>query len=356
MINFLTIPKLEKKALIDEAAAKMNVSPIIIEKDFWVCWLLELLFSIPALAHHVTFKGGTSLSKVYKIIHRFSEDIDLTLDKSLINPELKDPTEPSISNKERRRRIDYLKDSTRQYIANSLFPLLKSEYQKHLKTAEHWELKIDESSDNQQTILFEYPQLTPVTNSSPGRDYGSGHYGSNYIRPVIKLEFGARGGLKPAIAVEVQSYLVETFPTILSPAAIKIQTLAIARTFWEKATILHAIYHGSKMRDRMSRHYYDTYMLYRDYDDLKQVIRNKDSLLEEVVLNKMTYFEDKKASYGTAKLGTLKLVPTDNELLTVLSQDYQAMSDMFIGQHPSFDEIISGLADLELLINRQAKL
>lgn len=90
--------------------------------------------------------------------------------------------------------------------------------------------------------------------------FGVGRFGEGeigYIHPYIRLEFGARGETEPHESRTITSYVVETFPDLFEAPAYNVSTLGSERTFWEKATILHTLYHGSKMRDRMSRHYYE---------------------------------------------------------------------------------------------------
>lgn len=124
--------------------------------------------------------------------------------------------------------------------------------------------------------------------------------------------------------------------------------LAVERTFWEKITILHAIHHNGKLRDGMSRHYYDVTML--DQTGITKVALIRPDLLEQVVRNKSLMFADKSASYETAALGTLHLSPAD-EIREQLEQDYGAMSDMFMTAPPAFDVLIEGLAAIEATIN-----
>ena len=147
------------------------------------------------------------------------------------------------------------------------------------------------------------------------------------------------------------SHIVEEFPDLFDNPKCSVPTLAVERTFWEKATILHALYHGSKMRDRMSRHYYDTYTL--DVKGVTKSALNNLPLLDQVVHNKSIFFKDNKASYETAKIGSLKLVPNE-EVIAELKADYKAMQEMFITDTPDFDVVIWTLKKLEDKINSNA--
>ena len=125
MDKFIHLPQEEQSIVFQEAANRRGVLPIIIEKDFWVCWVLKRLFENPKLSTKLTFKGGTSLSKVYELIERFSEDIDLTISRDVpYLLDVKDPMEIGISSKERKRRINKIQKSAREFIASFILPEL----------------------------------------------------------------------------------------------------------------------------------------------------------------------------------------------------------------------------------------
>ena len=362
MEKFLALPDADRKTAFQEAASRRDVLPIIVEKDFWVCWTLKQLYSIPALGPHITFKGGTSLSKAFGLIERFSEDIDLTISKAVLDiAKSKDPMEENISGKELERRLGELKAHAQSFVAETILPKLHDKFSNVLGTGTDWKLELDNEDKDQQTILFFYPKIleynqvikTPTLKTKAGTwkiittvDTTVAFEG--YIKPAIRLEFGARGDIIPSTSRHITSYIAETFPQLFQDAICAVPTLDTERTFWEKATILHAIHHGSKLRDRMSRHYYDTYILaIKAVADL--AIKNV-PLLEQVVLNKSIFFKDNKASYETAKIGSLKLLPPDS-LLDGLRKDYDAMHEMFIGEVPEFEVIIATLTELENKIN-----
>ncbi len=136
--------------------------------------------------------------------------------------------------------------------------------------------------------------------------------------------------------------------TLFSKSTCSVSTLSATRSYWEKITILHALCHGSKMRDRMSRHFYDTYMM--DQRGITKEALADTSVLDQVVQNKNLLFRDAKASYETAQIGTLRLVPKE-EILQELKEDYLAMEEMFMSDFPTFEEIIRTLEKLEQSIN-----
>lgn len=352
MDKFALRPNEDRLAFINEAAARRDVTPIIIEKDFWVCWTLRRLMEIPVLRENLTFKGGTSLSKAYGIIERFSEDIDLTIgrDAPMIADTLP-PMEDGISRNERERRTKALKAAAQSYVETVALPAMTAAIASSLGTEKGWDVVLDPHDNDAQTLLFRYPVITSfIRDFDPDdfdhRDFETGAYG--YIKPRIKLEFGARGETEPSETRTITPYLAQEFPDELPDAKVQVSTLSVERTFWEKVTILHALHHGTKLLPEMSRHYYDTMMLaMKGVDDI--AIKNPD-LLAKVVLNKSLMFADNKASYGTAIIGSLRLVPND-DLRARLADDYAAMAEMFMVVPPSFDELMTAIAKLEAKLN-----
>lgn len=352
MDKFALRPNEDRLAFINEAAARRDVTPIIIEKDFWVCWTLRRLMETPVLRDNLTFKGGTSLSKAYGIIERFSEDIDLTIgrDAPMIADTLP-PMEDGISRNERERRTKALKVAAQSYVETVALPAITAAIASALGTENGWGVILDPDDNDTQTILFRYPKLFNYqrgTNFSNFTFDQSNFSKSEYIKPRIKLEFGARGETEPSETRTIIPYLAQEFPDELPDAKVQVSTLSVERTFWEKVTILHALHHGTKLLPEMSRHYYDTMMLAtKGVDDI--AIKNPD-LLAKVVLNKSLMFADNKASYGTAIIGSLRLVPND-DLRARLADDYAAMAEMFMVTPPSFDELMTAIATLEAKLN-----
>jgi hypothetical protein len=149
----------ERQIIFQEAANSRGVTPIIIEKDFWVCWTLKRLYECPELSPYLTFKGGTSLSKAFGLIERFSEDIDLTISRTApYVREIENPMDDNISGKERKRRIDALKQNAQHFVAGEVLPNLIEAIRQTLRQSDGWEVVLDESDPEQQTLLFHYPK------------------------------------------------------------------------------------------------------------------------------------------------------------------------------------------------------
>ena len=142
MDKFFTLPDADKIEALEETGARQAIPSAIVEKDFWVCWTLQRVFENPQLAPHITFKGGTSLSKAYRLIDRFSEDIDLTISKDApYLAEGKDAMEVGVSGKERQRRIDALKENAHRFVAELALPTLRQSIA--AKLSDGWKLELD---------------------------------------------------------------------------------------------------------------------------------------------------------------------------------------------------------------------
>lgn len=336
----------DRSAFINESSARRDLTPIIIEKDFWVCWTLRRLAAHPALVGHITFKGGTSLSKAYGIIQRFSEDIDLTIRRTA--PFLADtqsPMDADISGNERQRRVKALKAAAQDFVHKLVIPTLTEAITTSLGTDKGWSLVPDEDDPEAQSLIFNYPRI-----GGWGSDWGSrwGDPEDGYIKPRIKLEFGARGEPEPFESRPIRPYLADDFPDELPDADTAVETLSVVRTFWEKATILHALFHNGKMKPGLSRHYYDLIML--DGAGIADAALDRPDLLASVVANKSLMFTDKSASYETATRGSFHLSPSP-AIAEEFAADYAAMTDMFMIAPPALTDLLDRLAALEARIN-----
>ena len=245
---FARLSENERLDYFVETGQRMGLSPQMVEKDFWVCWVLEKLFSLDDVGPTLIFKGGTSLSKAYSLIERFSEDVDLSIDRASLGFAGTDcDPEADIGSNERKRRIERLREACQMRIVNHLMPALASVVAISLGTTEGWKLTIDESDPDAQTLLYAYPTTTKAD-----RD--------RYIRPEVKIEMGARSDHWPSEQTTIASYTALHFSAAFESPSFQVKVLAPERTFWEKATLLHAEYHRPADKttpNRLSRHYYD---------------------------------------------------------------------------------------------------
>lgn len=320
MKRIATLSEQERREIFSETANAMNITAAAAEKDFWICWALLHIFEDEQLSQYLRFKGGTSLSKCYSAIERFSEDIDLILDWTHLTEE--DPAE--LRSKTKQGKLNQsINEQAQAFIADSLLPSLKK------LMGNTCELLTD--TEDPHTINIIYPKA----------------FASKYLRPQVRLEIGPLAAMLPMERRNVQPYAAKYFPAVFSQANVSVPTISVARTFWEKLTILHAEAHrpsDKKLPKRYARHYYDVYRLIAT--GLSQQALEQTGLLEDVVLFKQRFYPSAWANYTAATLSGLRLQPSSAHV-DALRTDYEQMQEMLFGEKPSFEEIIKALADLE---------
>ncbi len=341
----------DRAALFQQSASQRGFLPLIVEKDFWVCWTLNQVFELPHLREHIIFKGGTSLSKVFGLIKRFSEDIDLSIDRAFLGfTGERDIASPDMSGNQRKALLKQLPKECEAKIANDLLPALKQSFSDVLSAsnsqAGEWKLYLD--PQDPQNLLFTYPSGVSQARGVPA-----------YNAPIVKMEFGARADHWPAGKHTVVPYAAEDFGKAFQMPSCSVRALEAERTFWEKATILHAEYYRPEKtvlnapptrRNELSRHYYDLVQI-ADSAIGQQALSNF-GLLEQVAEHKRLFFPSAWANYKEAGPGSLRLVPPEWKQ-EFFRHDYDAMQNMFFPDHqpPSFDEILERLHALEEQIN-----
>lgn len=340
MDDFARQSRSVRQTVYEQAGIRLGLHPTSVEKDFWVCWALKRLFGLSELRDHLIFKGGTTLSKVYGIIHRFSEDIDLTIDRVAFGYGGEKDPDGAGSRKRREKMITGMAVACADYVQNDICQSLRAACDTALGQCDgKWNIEIDERDPDAQTLLFVYPPAVSIDLSTA------------YIEPAVRLEFGSRGDPWPTACMDVQPYAAEHFPHMFAKPHVRVTALTAERTFWEKSTILHQEAHRpptKPMPSRGSRHYYDLAMLAES--PVRQSALQQLALLETVVRHKKHFFRCGWAGYDTARPGTLRLVPPD-EYLKSLREDYRQMQVMMFQNPPTFDEIREILGDLEKEIN-----
>jgi hypothetical protein len=316
----------ERRELFTETAARKGMTPAIVEKDFWVCWTLGRLFAHPGLSRLLMFKGGTSLSKVFNLIERFSEDIDLILDWRVVVGENNPLEERSITKQEslnkmiEAKAIDYIGCEMLEMISLAVDPICSCEL----------------ATDDFQALNVMYPAA----------------FSDEYLRPEVRLEIGPLAAWMPFDKYRIKPYAAEAFPQLFKQADCAVQAICAERTFWEKATILHHEANrpeSSPQPLRYSRHYYDLAMMAAS--PVKDVALADLALLEDVVIFKQRFYRRPWAKYDEAKTGTFRLIPAGH-VLAAVEKDYVQMRNMIFGRYPDFDEIIETLRTLEAEINQ----
>lgn len=338
MDKFVLLSDKDKRAYFEVAAADLNVMPQLIEKDFWVCWMLKTLFSLPKSGSHLTFKGGTSLSKCYDVIRRFSEDVDVSIERSFLSSKGAIEPKKQESNKENQRRLERLQLACQEKINETIIPELKESISSVLTDKKEWKIESDPNDALRQTVSFTFPHALMSSMES-------------YVKSTVKIEFGSRADHWPVENMVVNPYVANVSGDIRIEGT-SVRVLVAERTFWEKATILHMIYHypkGKNVPPRMSRHYYDLFVMADTPIYAKSL--EKIELLKHVSEHKSLFFKANWAHYEEAKPGSLRLVPRD-EQISQLKTDYRQMQQMFFEDPPSFESIVEKLWGIEDKINR----
>jgi hypothetical protein len=321
----------DRRDLFSEAAAKLGMKPTIIEKDFWVCLVLKALFTDATFKDALVFKGGTSLSKVFGIIQRFSEDIDLVLDWKLIGygQGLKDPMQTFPSTTQQDKFNKEINRIAAKFISEKLCPQVD-----HLVRQAEIGLTATVDETDPHVINIHYPAA----------------FSEKYIRPEVRLEIGPLASWVPSAPHVIRPYAFDVFPKIFENPDCPVIAIAAERTFWEKATILHQEAHRpGPIPQRYSRHYYDLHQL--ALSPIRDQSFARISLLSDVVEFKKRFYPSSWAQYDLATPGSFKLLPRKQPQIDSLERDYRDMQVMLFGNPPSFDSIIQGLRDLEEQIN-----
>jgi hypothetical protein len=321
-----------RRDLFTDAAGAKGMTPESVEKDFWICWMLMVIFEHPDLSAVLRFKGGTSLSKCFSAINRFSEDIDLILDWDALKIENPKAKRTNSQQDKFNKQVNVL---AQQYIRDALLPMLQVACEGYCN--------VNIAADDPHTINVQYPSIFPA----------------GYLRPEIRLEIGPLAEMVPYSQYAVTSYAAEINPQVFKQSSVVVHAIKPERTFWEKVTILHAETHrpeGKPHLDRYARHYYDVHQMLGT--DIERIALENLALLEEVVAFKTQFYPSAWAHYDLAVLPSIRLVP-DDKIVADLRKDYVAMEDMFFGtKRPAFDDIIHELAAFEeklhALVNAEA--
>ncbi|MBW6475113.1 MAG: nucleotidyl transferase AbiEii/AbiGii toxin family protein [Anaerolineaceae bacterium] len=330
MLKIAKADRQERTEIFQIVSKEMGVPAVIVEKDFWVCYVLDYLFNRSEFKNHLIFKGGTSLSKCYALINRFSEDIDLILDWREIGYSIDEPWNERSNSKQERFKLETI-ERTNSYLLEKFVPTVIADLSNELG----YELKIYPARE-EETVIIAYPK----------------EFESSATLDVIRLEIGPLAEWDSPDCVNIHSYLAEFRPGLFKNPQFSVKTVKPERSFWEKATILHqeANRPGSKLMPlRYSRHYYDMYQLGNSF--VKRTALDNMSLLAKVVAFKEKFYRVPWSKLSEATPGTFRLVPPEYRMKELMS-DYLSMEQMLIGNFPSLNQVIHYLNELEAEINQ----
>lgn len=336
----ITASDAERRDLFLGAAARLGTAVQNVEKDFWVCWTLDVLFNgLEVGGPRLLFKGGTSLSKAFGLISRFSEDIDITVFRDDLGQGVEVADLDTLSGKKRRARLAAIRDACQAYIAGPLTarftPLAAS-----IIPQDRFRLELDSDDKDGQSLLFWYPAVTANA--------------GDYIRSAVKIEAGAKSALDPHVAAAVTPYVAQDLPN-LDLTVTNVITVKPERTLWDKVMILHGLRQWHDRRgelrhggQRVSRHYYDVHQLMQT--QLAAVWQNDHALAIDCARHARLFFGSADLGLDSAVPGTFTLTPSD-AMREALERDYKAMAGMVFGEVPPFDAVLGSAERFEQIVN-----
>lgn len=326
-----------RAGLFGTTAQRLGTTPQNAEKDFWVCWTLDALFNGRNGGPRLLFKGGTSLSKGFGLIQRFSEDVDVTIFRDDLDQACSIEQLAAMSGNKRRRALDAIQAACEHYINGDLleqFVAIAAE-----TTARNGlppgELAVAPNPDDAQSLLIRYP--TATTNE-------------RYIDKIVKIESGAKSALDPNSLRTIVPYADEDLSEI-DLAVPNVTVVDAERTFWDKIVILHGLRRWFEIRGelrggghRISRHYYDLHRLMQS--DMGQPALSDQALGDDCVEHARMFFNRPDFDLASARPPTFVLTP-EGDMHDDLRRDYAAMATMIFGDPPPFDAIVETIATVE---------
>lgn len=336
-----TAPARDRLDLFLAAAIRLGAPVNYVEKDFWVCWALNALYrERPVGGPRLLFKGGTSLSKAYGLIQRFSEDIDITVFRDDLDEPASVEELEALSGKKRQARLDAIKDACRAYVTGPLREFLDEQIAD--ATGGAGRIEIDDADPDGQTLLVWYPEVEP--------------HDETYVRPAVRIESGAKSALDPHRPVTIKPYIAEDTPD-LDLGVGGVTTIDAARTFWDKVVIAHGLRRWHERRgvlrqegQRVSRHYYDLHCLLHS-EVGNPALANRD-LGADCARHARMFFNRPDYDLSSAAPGTFAIAPRGT-MVEALSRDYANTTAMIFGEAPAFDEILESVNQMQRALNHK---
>jgi len=331
-MNLSNLSVKEKNEVFRKVQEVINLHTKSIEKDWWVTAAIRALFSLP-YAEHLLFKGGTSLSKCWHIIERFSEDVDIAINREFLG------FSEELSNNQIRNK---LRRASCSFVRENLTVDLAKELENQSINIDLFSVKADVTEDTTKD-----PEIIEVT-------YKSVIDGLTYINPVVKLEIGCRSMREPFEKVKIQSFVDEIFPnTSFSEKPFELNAVLPQRTFIEKLCLLQEEFAKPQelvRTDRMSRHLYDIVKI-TDTDIANNALKDK-ALWESIIEHRQKYVKMKNFDYELLKPQNISIIPPDF-IISQWQQDYETMQEtMIYGESLSFDKLIEKIKQLNEKINK----
>ena len=322
-MKFIDIPEDSQRQAINTVALQTGLPPSSIEKDWWVTQVLKALHTLPYV-EHIAFKGGTSLSKCWNLIARFSEDVDIALSREFLgfSGEL---SKTQISDKLRRAACSFVREKMQHDVRNALLNL------------------------GIRAVAFSVDVvITPITTTDPEVitiTYHSLYEASPYIRNTVKIEISGRSMVEPIERKEINAAIDAQFPKApFAEQPFEVNAVIPERTFLEKVFLLHEEFKKDVVRvERMSRHIYDLAMMMDSEKQIADRAIHNEALYRAVLEHRRKFIGLKGFNYDELYPDTLCIVPNE-DIARLWQDDYKFMCEhMIYGQAPSFDELMNKL-------------
>lgn len=325
-IDFYTISNAEKVEIFTEIATEKGMTPFAVEKDWWVSRTLEIIFQMP-IAQHLVFKGGTSLSKAWKLINRFSEDIDLAIDKEFF-----EGYKGEIS----KTQIGKLRKVAGEYTTGTFFEELKQAFEtKGFSGLNFVVIEAKDSDQDPRVLEIYYPNVIKSD--------------TEYILPRVQIEVSCRSLREPFTIKSFGALVDEVYADKdFAEPLFNVSTVNAERTFLEKLFLLHEEFHRpiDKMRvDRLSRHLYDVYQLTKA--GIAENGINDKELYQTIVEHRYLFSRVGGVDYNSHNPKLLNPIPIA-EKIEEWKSDYAKMKEDMIYEEskPSFEDLINNLQEL----------
>ena len=331
MNNYFQLSKEQQRMVLTQAANKTGLPVQAVEKDLWVTVVLQIVFSLP-IANRLVFKGGTSLSKVWKVIRRFSEDIDLAIDPSIWGFE-GDLT---------KKQIKRLRKTSSIFVRDELCHSLQKAVSE--TGMEQW-LQVESDPDGEGDGTYPEPRVIHISYKSLFDE------DLPYLNSEVKLEIGARSLLEPMAKAAVTSILEDTLPISTTIKQVMIPTALAEKTFLEKAFLLHELFSAQSSREanRKSRHLYDLAQI-MNTDIASRAIAD-DDLWNTIHHHRELFTSMSGVDYTPDIRKRIRLLPPD-DVIDDWRSDYKDMqSSMIYGEKPTFTELMKKMRELENLFH-----
>ncbi|MCH2451321.1 MAG: nucleotidyl transferase AbiEii/AbiGii toxin family protein [Gracilimonas sp.] len=328
MIDWLKVEDGRKKQVYEQVAANEGLPPVAIEKDFWVTLVLESVFELEQ-AEKMVFKGGTSLSKGWNLIQRFSEDVDLAVDRKAFGFDGK------LGSSKRTK----LRKAIREFVLEKLTPELVNHLQEKGADVEVEVWESENSDEDPSTIEVRFPAVTESV---------------KYLLPRVLIEINARSLIEPNEEKELTPLVGSVFPQLeIDLIPVKIPCVLPRRTFLEKVFLLHEEFQKNpdEMRaERLSRHLYDVEAI-MDTEHGKEALEDEE-LYMDIIHHRKHLTKISGIDYKKHLPGTISLVPPDASIKQ-WKDDYREMQESMIhGDSVSFDKLIDRMKELMERINQ----